>query len=175
MAVYALHMAAIEDLGRDDILRCLDDMVKSGKTRSISVASTHDAAAAAIGIGAPYGVVQFALDLDESVEALIQRAHKADMGCVTHSVLGLDGPADILAAAAQKTPNAACLRSAGYDGATTEAVSDLLLDRALALNAQGVVLMSMLSDRHIDRNVARAAAPVRPEAPALVRTLLDAA
>lgn len=175
VAVYALHMAAIEDLGRDDILRCLDDMVKSGKTRSISVASTHDAAAAAIGIGAPYGVVQFALDLGESVGSLIRRVEQAGLGCVTDSVLALDGPDDIVVAAAKKPQNAALLHSAGYDGAPSVAVSALLLDRDLALNAQGVVLMSMLSDRHIDRNVARAAAPVRPEAPALVRTLLDAA
>jgi aryl-alcohol dehydrogenase-like predicted oxidoreductase len=171
VAIYALHNAAPEDLSRDDVRRALEDVLAAGKAAEIGVASSHDAAEAAIALGEPYGVVQFALDVDGRAEAVFDMAHGADVRCILHSVFGIDGAMDRLLKAARTPDGAAALSAAGYDGPPKAAIAELLLDRALALNLDGVTLASMFTPEHLAGNLARAAQAPRSMAPGLVKRL----
>lgn len=173
VAIYALHNATPDDLSRDDIRRALQDVLAAGKAAHVGVASSHAAAEAAIELGEPYGVVQVALDLDGRAEATVAMARQAGVRCILHSVFGVGGAAERLLVAAQTPQGRATLTAAGYDGPPKDAIADLLLDRALALNPGGVTLVSMFSSEHLARNLARAAQAPRAVAPALVRQLAN--
>jgi hypothetical protein len=59
----------------------------------------------------------------------------------------------------------------GYDEPVEKAVADLLLDRAFAVNPEGVVLASMFSEKNRIANLARARRPADPRAISLVGDL----
>jgi aryl-alcohol dehydrogenase-like predicted oxidoreductase len=170
--LYALHAADAAEVGREPVLRALEDVVAAGKARAVAVASDEAAAERALGIGAPYGAVQFALPGPGAPAGLPARAAAAGMGCLVHSVFGVDGA---LARLGRRVARDAAARAEVLErtGAAEpgEALARLLLGRAFALNPGGVVLASMFSARSREANLAGAAAPSAPEAAALVDRL----
>jgi aryl-alcohol dehydrogenase-like predicted oxidoreductase len=151
--LYALHDADAGALGRDEVLRALEDVVAAGKARAVAVASDADAAAAAIARGRPYGAVQLALGAPGEVVTIPAAAAAAGMGAIVHSVFGIGGAFDGLRARVAADP----LLAARVDAAG--GLSRLMLGRAFALNPGGVVLVSMFSERSRRENLAAAAEP----------------
>lgn len=157
--LYALHDAEAGALGRDEVLRALEDVVAAGKARAVAVASDAEAAAAAIALarsggGRPFGAVQLALGAPGEAVTVPAAAAAAGMGAIVHSVFGVGGAYDGLRArVAADPPLAARVEAAG-------GLSRLMLARAFALNPGGVVLVSMFSERSRRENLAAAAAPL---------------
>jgi aryl-alcohol dehydrogenase-like predicted oxidoreductase len=125
--VLALHDPAVDELGRDDVARALQDVVASGKARAAGIAGSVEAIRAGLAAGLALGHIQLAsgLGLGE-----LRREFAAPMDSlftVTHTVFGRDGVQDRAAA----------------------------LDLALAENPQGTVLVSMFSPEHLEFNLAR--------------------
>lgn len=155
--LYALHDARAEDAMREETLRALEDIVASGKARAVAVASSEDVAIAAIGQGAPYTVVQFStpspgLSLDG-----VTAARTAGFGLITHSVFGVGGAFDQMKQHMSEKPGFRDLVMArAQDGDVKQALARLLLERALALNSDGVVLLSMFSEASRRQNLALA-------------------
>jgi len=156
--LYALHGVAAAAL-TDELLRALEDIRASGKARAVAVASDAPAARAAIVIGAPFGVVQAATPAPGAPDALLPAARAAGFGVVLHSVFGVEGSLAALKARAAADP--------GFRAAVTGGAGDLdralarrLLERALGLNPEGVVLVSMFSAASRAENLAVAAAPL---------------
>jgi aryl-alcohol dehydrogenase-like predicted oxidoreductase len=169
----ALHRVEPADLARDEIRRALEDAVAAGKVRHIGVAGSVEAAAAALDWPQTFTILQLA---DTPQEAPLPRLRAAAGGTaafITHSVFGVGGAmAAAEAALAAQPALRARLAEAGYVGSDRQVVGDLLLDRALASNHEGVVLVSMYDPAHLAANAARASRPVRAEAIALVEALL---
>ena len=89
----------------------------------------------------------------------------AEVGLLTHSVLGIDGAFAALRARAAADPafRARVLDGAG-EGDLDSALAAGLLARAFALNPDGVVLVSMFSPRSLAANLTAAQRPVDPVA-----------
>lgn len=156
--LFALHGVTAGEVGREEILRALEDLRAAGKVRAFAVAGDQTAAAAAL--AHPYGVLQLPLPplaapgaaAEEAAGIqLLSRARAAGKGLVTHSVFGPGGPGPALQAAI------ASRRGAPASGAET---ARLLMARAFALNPEGVVLVSMFSEGARAANLAAAALPV---------------
>ena len=164
--VLALHDPAPEDVARDDVLRALEAAVAGGKARKVAVAGKQAACLAAVRVGAPFDVLQ----TDTETHARADFASEAFT--VAHSVFGVAGMRERVALAlAGSEPARRSLAAAGYSPDPKQAAAELLLDRAFALNPDGVVLASMFGPGHLERNIARAGR-LRPEAPALLREIL---
>lgn len=161
--LYALHDADAEALAREPVLRTLEDLVAAGKARAVGVASDEAAAARAIGLGAPYGVVQLPLSEPGAPAPVPAAAAAAGLGCITHSVFGVDGALARLGQrlAADPAARADALARTGARDAD-EALARLLLERAFVLNPEGVVLVSMFSERSLAQNLAVATACPEP-------------
>lgn len=153
--LYALHNATTEEIARDDLLRTLEDILAAGKARAVAVASGPDVAAAAIARGAPFGAVQFALPAlgTSSPSALFDAGRAAGIGTLAHSVLGVG---DVLADLSHKIQADASTRKvlADLGGDPARVLGRALIARALGLNPEGVVLVSMFSDRSLAANIA---------------------
>lgn len=174
--IFALHAPAIGDVTRDDVLLSLERARKSGKVKHVAVSGDVATARAALLCPDIYSVIQVADDpLINPVGSLLVEA-KRPMAVVTHSILGVGKSYDLLLQAAQERGSTALRRlaAAGYDGDIEAALARLLVDRALAVNANGVVLLSMFAERHRRDNIGRAQDAPRVEAPALVAELLSA-
>ena len=164
--LFALHGASPEEVGRAEIRRALEAILASGKARAVAVAGDAAAAAAALDAGAPYRVIQLAAPEPGAGDPLAPRAAAAGFGRITHSVFGVGGTWDALRRRLAADPTAA--RLAAAEGGDAEAgLAAALLGRALAANAGGVVLVSMLSARSLERNLAAAARPPASGAAAL--------
>lgn len=158
--LYALHSASSEDLRREEILRALEDVLASGKTRAVGIASDADGAAAALAAGAPFDVVQMPSPGPDTPDAgpdapvaVLARARAQGIGAITHSILG-DRLATLMRrAAADSTFRTRAAEAARIDDPEA-ALARLLMGRAFARNPEGVVLVSMLSPRSLARNLA---------------------
>ena len=167
--VLALHDPAPEDVERDDVLRALEAAVASGKARTVAVAGRRAACEAASRVGAPFGVLQ------TDTETIASTGFASETFKVVHSVFGVGGMRDRVIGALSVSETARRrIVAAGYASDPRQAASDLLLDRAFALNPDGVVLASMFGPGHLARNIARAGC-LRPEAPALLRDIVAGA
>lgn len=175
--VYALHKPAHADIVRDDILQTLDDLRRAGKVRHLGVAGDAEAARLALAQPEVYTVLQLADDPLEQPLRGLKQGLATPRTFVTHSILGVDGTRERLVRAlhAGGEPARRRLAGAGYGDNVDQAVAQLLVDRALAANSDGVVLLSMFSARHRAENIARAQGPIRPAAVELVAELLAAA
>ena len=143
------------------MLRALDDVQAAGKTRAVAVASDEAGGLAAIGIGAPFGVVQAAMPVLGAADALLPAARAAGFGVILHSVFGIEGSLAALKARAAADP---AFRAAvtGETGDVDQALARRLLERALARNPDGVVLVSMFHEASLTQNLAVVGAP-QPE------------
>jgi aryl-alcohol dehydrogenase-like predicted oxidoreductase len=173
--VLALHKASPEDIVREEIVRTLEALLQSGKARYISVASSEDAAAAALRFPETYAILQLADNPTTRPLPRLRELAPRLPAFVTHSVFGVDGAKDyFIARLKQDRVMHARLVAAGYTGGDEQMIADLLLDRGLASNPDGVVLTSMFSARHLAANVARASRPVVPAALDLVEAMVAA-
>lgn len=171
--VFALHKPSEADLGRDDILKTLEDLRQEGKARYIAVAGSHEAARAAIAFPAVYNVFQLADNPVSSPLVGLRAEAGRPLAFISHSVLGVDGAMDRIVESLGRHPeDRKLLHDAGYTGPDRKAVADLLVDRAIASNSEGVVLTSMFSQGHQESNIARASRPVSPQTLALVEQLV---
>ena len=157
--VLALHMADPAVIGRDDILRALEQILARGQARAVGVAGTAEAAVLTAALGKPYGVVQLADDPETRPLARVRDAAAGrPLSVITHSVFGVDGAfARARARLLEDEPRRRRLAEMGYEGEPDRITAEILLDRALASNADGVVLMSMFGADHLRFNVSRAA------------------
>jgi aryl-alcohol dehydrogenase-like predicted oxidoreductase len=146
--LFALHGPDPAEVGRDDIRRALENLRTAGKTRAVAVAGDAPAAEAALAAGDPYGVVQLPLPAPGEDARLLARVGADGCGLVTHSVLGAGGPP---AALRHRIAAAAGVAAEGPDPAR------LMVERAFALNPEGVVLVSMFSAGSRAANLAAAA------------------
>ena len=145
-------------MAREDIRRALEEILAAGKARAISVAADAAAAAAALAIGPPYGAIQSAAPPPGTDDLLAAAARANGFGRITHSVFGVGGTWDALRRRLAADPSAA-RRLAGKGGDAEAGLAAALIRRALAANPEGVVLVSMLSERHRAQNLAAAAHP----------------
>ena len=144
------------------MLRALEDVRAAGKARAVAVASDAEAGLAAIGIGAPFGVVQAALPAPGAADALLPAARAAGFGAIVHSVFGVEGTFAALRARAAADPGFRAAVTGGpgdLDRDLDRALARRLLERAFARNPDGVVLVSMFSEASRAQNLAVAAAP----------------
>jgi len=171
--VFALHDPALADVTRDETLRALEDIVRSGKARHVSVAGTLPVCIAGVSTARPFTVAQFADPPGSDALAQVTAAADRPLATITHSVFGVDGAHQRLSHRLATDVFATRLAAdAGYGEAPDLAAAEILLDRALAANASGVVLASMFGASHRQLNLDRATRPVSPDAAALARTLL---
>jgi aryl-alcohol dehydrogenase-like predicted oxidoreductase len=166
--LYALHDVAAAAL-TDEVLRTLEDIRASGKTRAVAVAGAATAGLAAIHLGAPFGVVQAATPAPGEPDALLLAARAAGFGVVLHSVFGIDGSLAALAARATADPALRAAVGGGVAESLERVLARRLLERALALNPDGVVLVSMFSEASRATNLAVAAASGAKDADLLDR------
>lgn len=172
--VLALHDPDPDDVRREDIIAALERMVAKGYARRLGVAGKLSACQAALGDGLPFTVVQAADDLRASPFPQLMQQARRPTATISHSILGVDGSMHrLIERLRHDAARRQALAMAGYDGPLPEAVASLLIDRALATNRHGVVLLSMFDTAHLEKNLARASAPVADAAPALVASLLS--
>jgi aryl-alcohol dehydrogenase-like predicted oxidoreductase len=169
--LYALHDVSPDAL-TEEVARTIEDILAAGKARAVAVASNEAAALAAIRRGVPFGTVQAAITAPGEPGALLPAAKAAGFGVVLHSVFGIDGSLAALKARAAADP---AFRAAvtGGTGDLDGALARCLLERALAQNPDGVVLVSMFSATSRARNLAIAEAPLPEDADLLDQLALS--
>ncbi len=170
--LYALHNAEPADVGREEIRRALEEILAAGKARAVAVASGLETARAAIGQGAPFSAIQIALPAPGAPADPLPAARAGGMGAIVHSIFGVEGTLAALERRIARDPDArAEVLAAGGSDAPRVALGRLLLARALALNPEGVALVSMFSPASRAANLALADAAIDPAAAALIDRL----
>lgn len=170
--LYALHNAAPSEIARDDILRILEDLLASGKTRALAVAGDEAVAEVAVAHGAPFSMIQIALPAPGASDLVLAASQAAGFGTLTHSVFGIGGSLATLGRRVAADPAAqAELCAFTMLSNPQSALAQVLLGRALALNPSGVVLVSMFSPASRAANLALADAAPDPAACALIDRL----
>jgi aryl-alcohol dehydrogenase-like predicted oxidoreductase len=173
--VLALHEPDPADVIREDVIRALEDVVAAGDVRYVSVAGSTEAVLAARAAGAPVSLAQVADNLFERNAAALRRALGTGQPfpIITHSVYGVAGARAKLQRLIETDSSARRrLAAAGYGGEPDVIVGSVLLDYALAGNDNGVVLVSMLQERHLAANVARAGRPPNASVVPLIEELI---
>lgn len=169
--VYALHSPALEDVTRDDVLRALEQVLERGQARMVAVAGDTATAVAGARCGT-YGLVQLADFAADRVLLAVRAAASAPLAIVTHSILGTDGSRAALEGQLAAEPLLMDeARSAGFGTTPGQAAAQLLMARAFANNAGGVVLASMFKVGHLDSNIA--AAELAPDKQRQARALVE--
>ena len=171
--VFALHDPAPEDVTKDDVMRALETIVSSGKARYLSVAGSESACLAGFMREAPYTLAQIADDPVKKTLSSLRANAGRQPGCITHSVFGVDGMLGRLTALIAANGNTGrLLHEHGYTGGAPRMAADLLLDRAMASNPDGVVLTSMFGAQHRAANISRAELPLNAGAIDLLSSIL---
>jgi aryl-alcohol dehydrogenase-like predicted oxidoreductase len=156
--VLALHAASSDEVVRDDILAALERILRSGKTKAISIASSLDSGLLGVANSGVYGIIQVANNPFQPSLALAAERLPVDrtVTFVTHSVYGAFGAlrrlSEIIESNAAKLQ---LLRDEGYRGNTGDVAAAFLADYALATNCDGITLFSMLRKEHLDFNLGR--------------------
>ncbi|NML12852.1 aldo/keto reductase [Sphingobium sp. AR-3-1] len=158
--VYALHSPAAEDVVRDDVLRALERVVARGQAQYIAVAGELDAGIAGAASGR-FTIIQLA---DDPVTLPLNEVRAAGrVGIVSHSIMSIGGAHALLTK--KLIANSTLLdqaRAEGFGDLPATAASGLLIARAFASNAGGVVLASMFGRGNLTNNAAASELP--PEA-----------
>lgn len=159
--VLALHEPYPEDVHKEEVLRCLEDMKIRGMVRAISVAGDLEAAERALEIGTFYDLIQIAADPGGKYLPSIKQRIPQTMSIVTHSVLGLNSELTLLC----KLINEGAIdmqHAQDILGGVVEKkdlAATLLVRSALSANPSGITLMSMFSRDHLYRNIGLASLP----------------
>jgi hypothetical protein len=155
--IYALHDPAPKDLEREDVQRAMQDVLASGKARVVGVAGDFEAAVAIMRAELPVSFVQLADPPFEGILECLRATLGADWPSVlsTHSIFGRSNPLAMLSArAGSQVRLLELLRAQGYVTPLEDAARSALLDYALMRNPKGIVLVSMFSAGHLERNAA---------------------
>ena len=157
--VLALHGAEADEVVRDDILVALERLIKLGKAKTISIASSLGFfGLLGVAHSEVYGIVQVANNpfeplLAESAERLPIRRR---ITFVTHSVYGAFGALHRLRERIKSnTAIMQMLRAEGYSGNSEAVAAAFLADYALATNRTGITLFSMFKNEHLNFNLGR--------------------
>lgn len=152
--LYALHNAEPAELAREELLRALEGILVSGKARAIGVASDEAAARAALAAAPTLSVIQLPLPVSGASSSALDEAAAAGFGMIAHSVFGA-GACDARALARIKSDPG--LRAEVTEAVGTfdlpAAVARLRLARAFTLVSEGVILVSMFSERSRRENL----------------------
>lgn len=157
--VCALHAPSPEEVMRDDVLRALERIVARGQARYVAVAGDLAAGLAGATAGR-YRVIQLADDPMTRPLVRVRGDATAPLTLVSHSVLGADGAhARLVARLAERPAALTEARDEGFGETPRAAAAGLLMARAFAANAQGIVLASMFGTGHLASNVSAAELP----------------
>ena len=153
--VLALHGAEPDEVVRDDILAALERIVRFGKAKTISIASSLESGLFGVMRSEVYGIIQVANNPFQP--SLAQAAGQLPVGrqitFVTHSTYGAFGALHKLCEGIKSnTTKLKMLRDEGYGGNIEAAAAAFLADYALATNKTGITLFSMLNREHLDFN-----------------------
>jgi aryl-alcohol dehydrogenase-like predicted oxidoreductase len=156
--VLALHAAETDEVVRDDILAELQRIVRLGKAKTISIASSLESGLSGVAHSSVYGIVQVANNPFQP--SLAQTTERLPIGRLitfaTHSVYGAFGALHRLCERIESdTTKLQMLWDEGYRGNTEEAAAAFLADYALATNRAGITLFSMFKKEHLDFNLRR--------------------
>lgn len=171
--VLALHDASPQEVVREDILRTLEDLRQAGKIRRVAIASDVPAIQAGLRASSLYEIVQLTHNpIEPGLEAIADSLASAHpMLTIGHSVLA---PLRHTAKCIEQTPSLAqAFANAGYAGTAATIAADFLLDYAIATNPDGITLLSMFEQRHLEHNLARARSPRTAPAMRQLATLLN--
>ena len=167
--VLALHDATPEEATRDDVRHALEAAVESGKARTVAIASSPEANATGVTASSLYGLVQMGNSLLDPGLAQFRSIARRHVDVVTHSVFGNDGAIAQLAARIKHDPPLYNrITETGYDGEPSTIAADMLADFAFSDNSEGVIIVSMFTERHLRHNLTRHA--LSPD-PATIRML----
>jgi aryl-alcohol dehydrogenase-like predicted oxidoreductase len=168
--VLALDDPSPEEAADEAILRALQHIVEKGYARAISIAGAPEAIVAGARATTLIGVAQF-LDspFQQAAELLCAAlAGDASLFFATHGIFGGGVFERILRLLGSDGGRLAALASQlGYGPPFL--ASELLLDYAFSNNPEGVVLVSMRNQAHIELNSARASNPPRSDVVPFVR------
>jgi aryl-alcohol dehydrogenase-like predicted oxidoreductase len=156
--VLALHEADENEVVRDDILAVLERIVRSGKAKTISIASSLEAGLLGVSHSSIYQIIQVANNPFEPSLADAARRHPPGrpITFVTHSAYGAFGALDRLRKLIDANAiRRQALRDAGYRGSSEEIAAAFLADYALATNEGGITLFSMFKNEHLAFNLHR--------------------
>ncbi len=156
--VFALHDPDPEMLVTEELHRALEEVVRSGKARAVGIAGSVEAAAAALRAGLSIAHIQVPDPPFAAAAAQLAQAAGAQASyfLATHSIYGRADPVRVVVdRAGSRERLGLLLASHGYAMPLDRAVRDALVDRALAANPDGVVLLSMFSTAHLHANLAR--------------------
>ena len=156
--VLALHGAEAEEVARDDILQAVERVVRLGKAKSVSIASSLESGLLGIASSNIYGIIQ--VPNNPFRPSLALAAGKVPAGrrvsFVTHSVYGAFGALRRLCELIESnTTRLHVLQNEGYNGRIEEISAAFLADYALSTNRSGITLFSMLRREHLDFNLGR--------------------
>ncbi|MBO0734358.1 MAG: aldo/keto reductase [Methylocapsa sp.] len=173
--VLALHEPSPQDCTNEDIVSELSRLAGKGYIRAVAIAGPPEAAIAGMRTAAIYKIAQ----LSDSPFAPVIARVKSSLGedtlpfFVTHSVFGAhDLLARLLIGDGGRLGSLASQLAYG----PPFMASEMLLDHAFAVNPEGVVLVSMFNQAHINMNCARAVrAPRKDIAPFMQKFVLPAA
>jgi aryl-alcohol dehydrogenase-like predicted oxidoreductase len=156
--VFALHGAEAGEVVRDDIVGAAERIVRLGKAKTISIASSLESGMLGIAHSKIYGIIQVANNPFQP--SLAQAAERLPVGrlvtFVTHSVYGaFDALHRLCELIGSNITRLQMLRDEGYSGNIEAIAAAFLADYALATNRTGITLFSMLKKEHLDFNVRR--------------------
>lgn len=155
--VLALHEAVEDEVVREDILSALEGIVRLGKAKTISIASSLDAGLLGVAHSKLYEFIQVANNpFEPSLVRAAERLPSRAITFVTHSAYGALGALDQVRQRLESNPTKLqILREAGYNGSVEESAAAFLADYALATNRAGITLFSMLKKKHLEFNLQR--------------------
>jgi aryl-alcohol dehydrogenase-like predicted oxidoreductase len=171
--VLALHEPTPEEAADKRIFDVLERLLDRGLIRAISVAGRPDSIIASVSRRLRVDYAQFQDAPHSGVAVRLRSELPSDRRpqFVTHGVFGKENSNEIsmLSSRASETLK---FWLQEYDPHATEIVGDLLLHFAFSNNPDGVVITSMFSAQHIERNCSLAAKSPTPELAAKISALL---
>ena len=169
-----LHHVSPNDLENEALLRCLEDAVRSGKTRALGIATHFDESREIVAAAGRLGVEVQLVQLPNNVEAPSASRFASEVGAdesgppvpfvATHSSLAVSEDArERLVSWLEREPErVAALRDAGLVSDDLRAsLPRILLGWALAANPEGVTLCGMLKREHVLTNLETEACAAR--------------
>jgi aryl-alcohol dehydrogenase-like predicted oxidoreductase len=171
--VLALHEPSPEEAADKRIFDVLERLLDRGLIRAISVAGPPESIIASVSrrLRVDYAQFQDAPHSGVAVRLRSELPRDTRPQFVTHGVFGTENLNEIsmLSSRASETLK---FWLQECDPHSTELVADLLLHFAFSNNPDGVVITSMFSASHIERNCSLAAKSPTPELAAKVHSLL---
>ena len=150
--VLALHRPTREEAVRDDIIRAVERVVQDGKARAVSIAGNSDIGVEDLDESSPYRLMQIANNpLEQNLERLKDAGPK-----MTFVTYGSFSSVNTLVAKVSGMQHVLKhLHEIGYRGEPAEIFAAFVVDYALATNAAGVTLFSMIRKEHLAFNLLR--------------------